>query len=124
MKNRFLPKKADILLIAVLLAASLLPLLLKENPDTVQYEISVDGNTVSSGIISDTTEEKIITLDNGIRISVSADGICFIHSVCNGKDCIKAGLLSRPGDRAACLPAKTVISIKNTRGSATDAITY
>lgn len=124
MKNKFLPKKADIALILILITAALVLFLLPGNSSVKRYEISVDGNIIYSGTLSEMTKEEILTLGNGIEISVSKDGIGFINSPCHGKDCIKAGLLNRPGERAACLPNKTVISIKNMKSSGTDAITY
>lgn len=124
MKIKFLPKKADIILIAAVLAIAFSFFLFRGNSELKSYEVSVDGNIIYSGTLSPTTKEEILRLDNGIEISVSKDGIGFIHSDCNGKDCIKTGLLTRAGERAACLPNKTVISIKSIKGTKTDAITY
>lgn len=74
--------------------------------------ISVDGVTVRS-ITLDTAADEIITLntDPVVTLKVENGTICFIDAKCPDRTCEKSGILSKNGDTAACLPAKTVVTI-------------
>ena len=83
-------------------------------------EITVDGETVYRERLSVDNE---ITLDNGIKIKIENGEAYFLESNCKDKTCIKSGKLKNTGNVAACLPNKTVLSVKGEK-AAFDAVTY
>ena len=60
-------------------------------------------------------------------VTVTIDGdtgeAYFLESDCKDKTCIKSGKLKNSGDVSACLPNKTVLSVKGEKTSF-DAVTY
>lgn len=123
MKNRLL-KKADILIILVLiLAAGLFWIWKNSDGGELRAVISVDGKTVQTVDLDKTEEPVIIRPETGFNIVIVAENgtIRFENSDCPDKLCVQKGKLYRKGDTAVCLPAKTVITVT---GSGLDAVTY
>jgi len=113
-------KKWDILLIALLLALSCLPLLLLEQPartDSLCAEITIDGRlykriplTAHHG-----REEFVIqTADGSNTITIDEDTIAVTDADCHDHICVSIGKAARPGDTIVCLPHKLIIEIKGT----------
>ncbi len=69
-------------------------------------------------------ENCIITLETDplVTLEVKDHKICFINSRCPDGTCEKMGYLSNSGQTAACIPAKTVVTIKGTNDSEIDAV--
>ncbi|MGN0543151.1 MAG: NusG domain II-containing protein [Acutalibacteraceae bacterium] len=117
-------RKGDIAVIAVILAAAAIFAVLVrlggENPRAV---ITVDGETVETIDLSQVKEKIIIRPETVPEVVITAENgeIWFEQAECEDKLCVKAGRLSRRGDTAACLPAKTVITIT---GADVDAVVY
>ena len=86
--------------------------------------MTIDGETVLELPLSDVTEPQEITLKNGIRLKAEQHTICFLQSDCPDGLCVKVGALEKPGDVAACLPNKTVVSIRGGDNGAVDILTY
>ena len=114
-------RKGDIAVIAVILAAAAIFAVLGrlggENPRAV---ITVDGETLD---LSQVKEKIIIRPETVPEVVIAAENgeIWFEQAKCEDKLCVKSGRLSRCGDTAACLPAKTVITIT---GADVDAVVY
>jgi hypothetical protein len=67
-----------------------------------------------------------ISIDQGIKIVIQAERgrIRFLKSGCRDKICVKAGWLSKRGDKAVCLPSRTVIMIGGDQLRPMDSISY
>lgn len=122
--ERKLITKFDVIATTVILIFAVAMLLIFHftASENVTAVITVDGAEVERINLSDVTEEKIISLDNGIKIKSQDGKICFAESDCRDKICVNSGELSREGEVAACVPNKTVIYIAG--NSAVDVITY
>lgn len=119
-----LPKKADIAVVAILLFAAAIFGFMQKDTDEKTVEIIVDGMSVYTENINASTSRHNVTLENGIVIQIDADGICFSESNCKNKDCVNFGILTKTGECAACLPNKTVITVKGGKKSVTDTVSY
>lgn len=123
MKISFL-KKADIIIIAVLLiiaAVLLLPKYLKKS-DSLTAEIIRDGKVIETVSLNDVKSDYIIDLGDA-KILVKNGSVAFADSDCPDKLCVKCGLLERSGDTAVCVPTRTVVRVTG-NGSEVDAISY
>lgn len=71
-------------------------------------------NTTIEIIDLSKSENRIITLktEPTVTLEIRDCKIRFIDSECPDGTCEKTGWLSKPGDTAVCLPAKTAVSIK------------
>ena len=49
-------------------------------------------------------------------------GVCFVQADCPDKICEKAGLLTRVGETAVCLPRQTVITVIGGQEPEVDAV--
>lgn len=117
-------KKADIIVIAVIIAVSAALWLISGHDTTKPIaEISVDGVTVQTVGLSSVADRIEITPNDEYNILIVAENgtIRFEHSDCEDKLCISSGELKKSGDIAVCLPAKTVITVT---GSDLDAVVY
>ena len=73
------------------------------------YYNSAIVKTVS--LTSGISEKFAVPGQPNVILQVNHGGICFYSSTCRDKICIKSGVLSRPGESAACLPNKVAIKI-------------
>ena len=114
-------KKADIVLIIVLFALSLLPLAKFGQPMPACYaEIRQAGNVIERIALTghiDATEFTITYTVNGQekhnRIRVEKESIAVTDADCPDKICVHTGTISKPGEIIACLPHKLIIEIKS-----------
>ncbi|MCD8552867.1 NusG domain II-containing protein [Seleniivibrio sp.] len=91
--------KFDILIIAVLTAASLFFMLDVQSGEKRLYLI--DKNTKEEIKL----EDRDISLDNGhVIIQVTSEGARFLESDCPNRICIKQGWVKNCGDTAVCVP--------------------
>lgn len=117
-------RKGDIAVIAVILAAAaIFAVLVRLGGENPRAAITVDGETVETIDLSQVKEKIIIRPETVPEVVITAENgeIWFQQAECEDKLCVKAGRLSRCGDTAACLPAKTVITIT---GADVDAVVY
>lgn len=124
MKHLFSIKKADIAVIAAILLIAVSLFLFGHSTGTPTATITVDGKNIQTIDLSEQHENRIIELENGVKIEVSENSICFIDSDCTGKDCIACGMLSSPGDIAVCIPNKTIIKLTGKTNGVPDAVSY
>ena len=121
MKRKLISHR-DIILFAVIGVLILLSVLIPKiiNGGEKYVTVTIDGDTVYHDKLSVDNE---ITLDNNIKIKIENGEAYFLESDCKDKTCIKSGRLKNSGDVSACLPNKTVLSVKGEKSSF-DAVTY
>lgn len=125
MKRKWLSKPDFIIILIVAIVA--VGALLWQNTasaDGAVAEVTIDGETVLELPLSDVTEPQEITLKNGIILKAEQHTVRFLQSDCPDGLCVKAGVLEKPGDVAACMPNKTVVSIRGGDNGAVDILTY
>ncbi|MBR0112424.1 MAG: NusG domain II-containing protein [Clostridia bacterium] len=123
MKNKPL-KKADIFIVLGVAALALLFIFLRGSKSERRIAVITVDSAVTDRIDLDEVKEKITIMpDTDPQVVIAAENgvIYFESSGCRDKICVKSGRLSKAGDIAVCLPAKTVVSIT---GSGPDAVTY
>jgi hypothetical protein len=117
-------KKGDFIVIAVIAAAVIiLSLLGAADKSKPIAEISVNGEIVHTLDLRSVTERVEIAPNDEYNILIVAENgsIRFEHSDCEDKLCVSSGNLSKSGDIAVCLPAKTVVTVS---GSDVGVMTY
>lgn len=85
--------------------------------------ITVDG-TVQREIDLALQKDCIFTLETNpvVTLQIKDGKIRFTDSKCPDSTCEKAGFLSKVGDTAACVPAKTVVTVKGNGNSGIDGV--
>ncbi len=128
MENSRFIKRADIILIVVIIVAAVLFILPQyldsEPPIAVIYS---SGEEVERIDLISVTEPYQIKLDctPAVEITVEPGIIYYSYAECHDKLCMNCGQLSRPGNTAACLPSETLIVIEGqSETNAPDVITY
>ena len=118
-------RKGDIAVILVILIAAALfwGIRQSEQTDKLEAVITVNGETVETIDLSSVKEKQIFEFDTTPKVIIAAENgeIYFESSDCDDKLCINCGKLSRKGDTAVCLPAKTVVTVS---GSDVGVMTY
>lgn len=111
MKKHNLLKKADIILVAVVLLISLIFLLLLKSDGKGVAVIYLEGKEHSRIDLSDTKTEQIINIGN-VCIRAYDGEIRVISSDCPDKVCVNSGAVSKNGSVIACVPNKIVIAVE------------
>ncbi|SHK84707.1 hypothetical protein SAMN05216582_12064 [Selenomonas ruminantium] len=113
-------KKADIVLIILLIILSLLPLLAFERPAAPIYaEIRQDGKVLEKVTLTGHTGNREIPVtftangsDGHNLIRIENEKISIIEADCPDKVCVQTGPICKAGEIIACLPHKLIIEIK------------
>lgn len=109
-------KRADLLLILILLCLSFVPLLfLGGRSGTVYADITVDGQLYRRVPLSGHhgREEFTIQTPGGSNtVCVEGETIAVTEADCPDKLCVETGRASRPGGIIACLPHRLIIEVK------------
>lgn len=114
--ERRILKPADIFIISItVIIGVLLLFVFKSGGDPVAV-ITVDGETVRR-INLTYAQDEIITLNTSpqVTLQVKNSEIRFINATCPDKTCENSGFLGKIGDTAACVPAKTVVTVTGDR---------
>lgn len=123
--ERKLLKKTDLaLLLAALLLAGGVLLWRALRPQTrLTAVITVDGVVTETVDLSALEAPREIRPATAPALTILAEpgAIAVIHAACRDQLCVACGRLTKPGDTAVCLPAKTVVAVQ---GGGVDAITY
>ena len=101
----------DLILIALLLMLSLMPLIFHIESNKKIADIKLNGNIIRQIELS---EDKTFVIDseNGSNVVDVKDGkIAIIEADCPDKVCVKTGAISNMGEIIACVPHKLVILI-------------
>ncbi|MBR2868291.1 MAG: NusG domain II-containing protein [Clostridia bacterium] len=117
-------RKGDIAVILVILVAVALFLgIQSKQTDKLEAVITVNGETVETIDLSLVKEKQIFEFDTTPKVIIAAENgeIYFEYADCDDKLCINCGKLSRKGDTAVCLPARTVVTVS---GSDVGVMTY
>ena len=113
MNNRKLFKPLDfIVLVGIILICMVIIYCINGNNKSVIAEISYDGEVVEIIDLSQ-SDDKIITITNGVKFEISNNRIKFIDVNCLDKLCENIGYVSMPSEVAICMPNKTVLKIRN-----------
>ena len=114
-------KKADIVLISLLLIISFIPLALNlVQPAVLTADIKVAGTLKQTVLLTahQGTDTIHITTPNGHNTIVIKDAsIAVTDADCPDKVCVKTGFASQNGDVIACLPHKLIIEVKGGEAS-------
>lgn len=82
--------------------------------EAIIAKIERNGKTIKEINLDKIKEtENIVLEDDGLKVTILAEPgrICFLESECRDQICVNTGWLTKQGDVAACLPAKTIVSI-------------
>jgi hypothetical protein len=128
--NIRLLKKGDIILILCIAIIAGLVFIVNNYASAIDgsdltAEIVRDGKLIKSIDLNKVDNPEYITFDEGLEqvILVEKGRIRFLESDCRDKICVNAGWLTKAGERAVCLPAKTTITIIGDRKQ-TDSNTF
>ena len=123
--ERKLLKKTDLalLLAAMLLACGVLLWRALRPRTQLTAVITVNGVVTETVALSALDGPRTIkpATDPPLEILAEPGAIAVVRAACRDQRCVACGRLTRPGDTAVCLPAKTVVTV---RGGDVDAITY
>lgn len=123
MKTKLFRKGDIAVILVILVVAAAFRLYQTKQSDKLEAVITVDGKTVETIDLSAVDGKRVIELDTAPKVVVAVEkgAIYFEKAECDDKLCINCGKLSRKGDTAVCLPAKTVVTVS---GSDVDVMTY
>ena len=127
MSERKLLKKSDAVIIIILLVCSFSFIIYsKESKKSVTAQIICAGKTVETIELDSVAESYDIPLCDGRGVVRAEKGVIYFkQSDCKDKLCVKSGKLENPGDTAACLPEKVVITLSGSKkGESPDIISY
>ncbi len=123
MKGKII-RKTDFLIVGVAVIAALCLLYFQRAGDGHRIaRVTVNSELVEEIDLDTQIEKTVIRPETDYDVVIIAENgeIYFESSSCRDKICVKTGRLSKKGDTAVCLPAKTVVSIS---GGEVDALTY
>lgn len=125
MKKHVIFRRADLLLAAAVAAICLFLFWPSGQAEGVQAVLYSGGQAIKRIALAEVGEPYTLTLGASPQATVLVEKgrIRYLSADCPDALCVKAGWLSKPGDTAACLPARTVISIEGGRDGA-DVQTY
>ena len=135
MKRKLISRR-DLILFALIGVLILLSVLIPKiiNGGEKYVTVTIDGDTVyhdKSYLVSSYTLKLLVfklsfskfIFSKISEIKIENGEAYFFESDCKDKTCIKSGRLKNSGDVSACLPNKTVLSVKGEKTSF-DAVTY
>lgn len=82
--------------------------------------VEQEGHVVFEAAFSSLAEPQILEIGSA-QIEITREGARFVSADCPDKLCVKAGLLSRAGESAVCLPNR--VSVRITGAGDADAAT-
>lgn len=115
--NTRICKTGDVVLVIAIAAMALLLMVWNAYGRTPDQQIIAvikqDGKLIKQIDLSDIKDSQYIYINEPIRQVIVAENgrIRFLESDCPNQICVKSGWLTRPGDRAVCMPSKVVITI-------------
>ena len=123
MKTKLLRKGDIAVILIILVVAATFWLYQSRQTDKLEAVISVNGETVEVIDLSATDGKRTVELDTTPKVVIAVENgaVYFEKADCDDKLCINCGKLSKKGDTAVCLPAKTVVTVS---GTDVDVMTY
>ncbi|OOM72510.1 NusG domain II-containing protein [Clostridium sp. BL-8] len=115
-------KKWDIIIIITLIILSFIPevifgMVIGKSYTGTYAEITLDGKLYKKIPLSEHKGEDKINIKTSYGynvIDINNDSIRILDADCKDKICIKAGVISKPGESLVCLPHKLMVEIKST----------
>ena len=110
-------KFGDIVIALAVIAAAgmLLAAFQPADSEAVTALISRDNREIERIDLNALSEPVTVTFkDIGVVIEAENGRIRFVESSCPDKTCVRTGWLDSPGDTAACLPNRVVVTIVGT----------
>ncbi len=107
-------KKADIVLVAVVILAAAISLFLGHflKHEGTYATVSVDGSVVVEYTLDEDGTYEISGANGGRNLLVIEDGKAYLSEAdCPDLLCVKQGTISKVGESIICLPHKVVIEI-------------
>ena len=79
----------------------------------VTATVTHKGKVVDKVILSALNEEKTVTIDGTyhLTIALTEEGVQVTESDCPTQDCVRTGVISRPGQSIVCLPEQVVVRL-------------
>ena len=79
----------------------------------VTATVTHKGKMVDKVILSALNEEKTVTIDGTyhLTIALTEEGVQVTESDCPTQDCVRTGVISRPGQSIVCLPEQVVVRL-------------
>jgi hypothetical protein len=73
-----------------------------------------DGQRIAEINLEELSAPEYLRIEEGIKVVILAERgrIRFWEAECPDKTCVKTGWLSKNGDKAVCLPSRTIIRIE------------
>lgn len=104
-------KKADIVLIILLLVAGLASsfFLATGSARGTKAIVTVDGKVYGTYSLA---ENRTVDLKVGNILSINDGYVYMKKATCTGHDCVNQGKISKTGERIVCLPHKVIVEIK------------
>ncbi len=123
-KGRRLIKITDLIIIAVVAVIAITLFFVGKNSNGKPIAvITVNGEETKRIDLTSAEDEVIIFRTSPeVTLEIKNSKIRFINSHCPDKTCEKSGFLSDVGDTAACVPAKTVVTIEGDDNTDIDAV--
>ena len=123
MKTKLLRKGDIAVILIILVVAATFWFYQSRQTDKLEAVISVNGETVEVVDLSATDGKRTVELDTTPKVVIAVENgaVYFEKADCDDKLCINCGKLSKKGDTAVCLPAKTVVTVS---GTDVDVMTY
>lgn len=125
--DRLRPKLADLLVLALLLAAAgaLFLALLPEESDRKTAVVTLDGAEVARQDLTGLTAPILLEVEGTeypITIEFDDDRVRVAHTECPGGDCEHTGWVSRNGGQIICLPNRLAVTILGGADDGIDAV--
>lgn len=123
MKTKLLRKGDIAVILVILVVAAAFWLWQTRQTDKLEAVITVNGEIVETIDLSAVAGRITFEPDTVPKVVIAAENgaVYFEESGCSDKLCVNCGRLSKKGDAAVCLPAKTVVTVS---GSDIDVMTY
>jgi len=114
-------KKGDIVLVLIIGFIALVPLLWSyyssgsNQSGNLKAVVIRDGKRITEIDLNKVQEPQRIHFEDGIKTTILAEKgqIKFLEADCPDQICVKTGTLTKQGDRAVCLPGKTIVLIED-----------
>lgn len=120
MEKRRITRREILCLLILLALAAALYLHGLQRPAGGTAVIEQDGKTLHRIAFASLSETETLSVGDTV-IEVGPEGARFVTSPCPDQVCVRAGLCSRAGDTAVCLPQR--VSIRITGDGGADAMT-
>ena len=117
MVGDFKIKRADLIILAILIILSVVPLFLTANEafanNDIYAVIYVDAQKYKEIKLGEGVSLEFVIEDKDARnvIVVEGDEIFMSSSSCHDQICVKQGIISKPGQSIVCLPNRIYIEL-------------